>query len=80
MLGILILHKNIQKEFLKKLTKKLLKSLIMMKLSFLYKKKILTKLNQKEIYPLTYLVMKIGWFFQFIFEIKNLKTQWICYF
>ena len=27
-----------------------------------------------------YLVMKIDWFFQFIFQIKNLKTQWICYF
>ena len=44
MLDILILQKNIQKE-LKKLTKKLLKNLIMMKLSFLYKKKILTRLN-----------------------------------
>ena len=32
-----------------------------------------------------YLVMKIDWFFQFIFQIKNLKIQWnciqwICYF
>ena len=27
-----------------------------------------------------YLVMKINWLFQFIFQIKNLKTQWICYF
>ena len=38
MLDILILQKNIQKE-LKKLTKKLLNRLIMMKLSFLCKKK-----------------------------------------
>ena len=38
-------HKiNIQKEF-KKMTKKLLKNLIMMELSFLYKKKILTRLK-----------------------------------
>ena len=44
MLDILILQKNIQKEF-KKLTKKLLKNLIMMKLSFQYKKKILATLR-----------------------------------
>ena len=44
MLGILILHNNIQKE-LKKLTKKLLKNLIMMELSFLGKKKILARLR-----------------------------------
>ena len=24
--------------------------------------------------------MKISWFFQFMFQIKNLKTQWICCF
>ena len=42
MLDILILQKNIQKE-LEKLTNKLLKNLIMMELSFLYKKKILTR-------------------------------------
>ena len=40
MLDILILQKNIQKE-LKKLTKILLKNLIIMKLSFLFEKKIL---------------------------------------
>ena len=44
MLDILILLKNIKKE-LKKLTKKLLKNLIMMELSFQYKKKILTRLK-----------------------------------
>ena len=43
-LDILIFQINIQKEF-KKLTKKLLKNLIMMELSFLYKKKILTRLK-----------------------------------
>ena len=79
MLGILILHNNIQKE-LKKLTKKLLKNLIMMELSFLGKKKILARLRWKTIYALTCLVMKMSWFFQFMFQIKNLKTQWICYF
>ena len=44
MLDILILQNNIQKE-LKKPTKKLLKNLIMMKLSFQCKKKILAKLK-----------------------------------
>ena len=44
MLDILILQNNIQKE-LNKLTKKLLKNLIMMKLSFPYKKKILARLK-----------------------------------
>ena len=42
MLDILILQKNIQKEF-KKLTKILLKNLIMVELSFSCKKKILAK-------------------------------------
>ena len=44
MLDILILQKNIEKE-LNKLTKKLLKNLIMIELSFQYKKKILTRLK-----------------------------------
>ena len=42
--GILILQKNIQKE-LKDLTKKLLENLIMMELSFLWKKKIIARLK-----------------------------------
>ena len=52
----------------------------MMKLSFLFKKKILAKLKEKPIFALMCLVMKMGWFFQFTFQIKNLKTQWICCF
>ena len=73
-LGILILQNSIQKE-LKKLTIKLLKNLIMMELSFPCKKKILARLRWKTIYVLTCLVMKMSWFFQFIFQIKNLKTR-----
>ena len=46
MLGILILQKNIQKELQKKINS-LLVTLIMMKLSFLFKKKILAKLKKK---------------------------------
>ena len=44
--------------------KSLLVILIMMELSFLCKKKI----------------SKMSWFFQFMFQIKNLKTLWICCF
>ena len=44
MLDILIIQKNIQKEF-KKLIRKLLVNLIMMKLSFMCKKKVLPRLK-----------------------------------
>ena len=61
-------------ERIKKPTKKLLKNLIMMELSFLFKKKILAILK-KRTFVLMCLVMKMSWFFQFTFQIKNLKTQ-----
>ena len=57
MLGIF--QKSIQKE-LRKLTKKLLKNLIMMKLSFPCKEKILVKLRWKTIYALLCLIMKMS--------------------
>ena len=63
MLGILIFQKNIQKEF-KKPKKKLLKNLIMMELSFLFKKKILARLKKRTIFASMCLVMKMSWFFQ----------------
>ena len=62
MLGILILQNSIQ-EKLRGLIKDLPIILIMMKLNFLLKKKIF----------IMYLAMRISWFFQFIFLIKNLK-------
>ena len=62
------------------MTKKMLENLIMMELSFLYKKKILTKLKKKILYALMYFVMTIDWFFEFISEIKRLKIPWIYYF
>ena len=93
MLGILLLQKNIQKELkkliknllsifliqknLRKKIKSLLVILIVMVLSFQCKKKILARLRRKTIHALTCLVMKMSWFFQFMFQIKNLKTQWI---
>ena len=64
----------------KKLTKKLLKNLIIMELSFRCKKKALARLKWKRNYAFRCLVMRISWFFQFMFQIKNLNTQWICCF
>ena len=59
MLGILFLQKNIQKE-LEKLITKLLKNLIMIQLSFLCKKRILTELRYKTIFASMRLVMKMS--------------------
>ena len=96
MLDILILQKNIQKGLekliknllsilliqkkLQKKIKSLLVILIMMELSYPCKKKVLTRLKWKIIYALTCLVIKASSFFQFMFQIKNLKTRWICCF
>ena len=49
-------------------------------IEFPCKKKSLARLRWKTIYALTCLVMKMSWFFQFMFQIKNLKTLWICCF
>ena len=96
MLGILIPQKNTQKEIekwiknlfsilliqkkLQRKIKRLLVILIMTELNFPCKKKILERLSWKAIYALTCLVMNMSWFFQFMFQLKNLKTQWICCF
>ena len=76
-------HINPSKEHperIKKTDKKLLKNLIMMELSFPCKKKILARLKKRTIFASMCLVMKMSWFFQFTFQIRNLKTQWICCF
>ena len=52
--------------------------LIMMKLNFLCEKKILARLKQKATFALMCIVTKTNWLFQFAFQIKNLKTWWIC--
>ena len=54
------LSNNHPERIKKKMTKKLLKDLIIMELSFLYKKNILIKLKSKIIYELMCLVMKIN--------------------
>ena len=69
MLRIITLQKDTQKEF-EKLIKKLLENLITMELSFPCKKKISARLRWKTICALTCLVMKMGWFFQFMFQIE----------
>ena len=38
------------------------------------------KIEVKKKYALTCLVMMMSWFFQFMFQVKNLKTLWICCF
>ena len=75
-LDILIPEKNIQKELQKKI-KKLLKILIMVRLTSLYEEMILIRLKKTTTSASMYFVTKMGWFFQNIFWIKNLRTQWI---
>ena len=43
--------------------------------SNLYKKKIMKRLKYKTIFVLMCFVMKMRWFFQIMFLIKNLKTR-----
>ena len=75
LLSILLIQKKLQKRI-----KSLLVFLIMMKLSFLFNKRILAKLKKRTLFPLMCLVMKMSWFFQFTFQFKNLKALWICCF
>ena len=78
MLNILTQWKNIQKE-LKKVDKKIACSLNNDETEFsVEEKKILKRLKYKIIFSLILLVMKISWFFQFMFLIKLLKAQQIC--
>ena len=53
-------------------------TLIIIELNFLCERNILARLKQKTTFALTCLVAKIDWLFQSTFQIKNLKTQWIC--
>ena len=59
--------------------KNLLMILIMIELNFLCEKKILARLKKRTIFALTCFDMKTDRLFQFTFQIKNLKTRWICY-
>ena len=66
LLSILLIQKKMHKKI-----KSLLVILIMMKLRFPGKKTILARLKKGTILALMCLVMKMSWFFQFTFEIKN---------
>ena len=70
---------NENPERITKKDKKPVKDLIMMELASLYEKMILIRLQKRTTFPLMFWVMKISWFFQNTFQIKNLKTQWIYY-
>ena len=49
-------------------------------IEFPVQEKEFNKIEVKTIYALTCLVTQMGWFFQFMFQIKNLKTRGICCF
>ena len=76
-LGILILQEYIHKEF-HKMMKSLLMIIIIMGLNFLCKKKILAKLKKRTVFASMSIATKTSWLFQSTFQIKILKTQWIC--
>ena len=74
-------HINPAKTHSERITQKiknLVMILTMMKLNFLYQKKISLKLKWKTTFVLMCLVMKTSWPFQSTFQIKKLKIQWIC--
>ena len=48
------------------------------RIEFSVRQKDFSKIEKRTIFALTCFVMKISWFFQFTFQIKNLKTRWIC--
>ena len=49
-------------------------------IEFPVQEKDFSKTEKRSIFVLMCLVMKMSWFFQFTFQIKNLKTQWFCCF
>ena len=73
MLGMLVRQNYIQKE-LNEQIKSLLMILIMMELNLLCEKEILARLKRRTVFASLCIVMKIGWFLQSTFQIKNLKT------
>ena len=60
--------------------KKLANNLNYDSVGFAVREKDFSKIEKRATFALTCFVMKIRWFFQFNFQIKNLKTRWICYF
>ena len=49
-------------------------------IEFPVQEKDFSKIEVKTIFASMCLVMKMSWFFQLTFQVKNLKTLWICCF
>ena len=64
-------------ERIKKTDKKVAEKLDYDEIEFPVPEKDFSKIEKIYIFVLMYLVMKMGWFFQFTFQIKNLRSQWI---
>ena len=79
MLGILIFQKNIQKK-IKKLTKKNAGKLDYDGIEFPVQEKDFTNIEVKNNICINVFGYENGLFFQFVFQVKNLKTLWICCF
>ena len=58
--------------------KKLANDLHYNKTEFSVREKDISKIEKKKTFALMRFVMKIGEFFQSMFQIKSLKTHWIC--
>ena len=67
-------------EIILKIAKKIAEKLDYDRIEFPVQEKNLARLWWTTIYTLTCLIMKMCWFFQFMFQNKNLKTLWICCF
>ena len=76
-------HVNPSKKYperIKKTDKNIAEKLNYDGIEFPVQKNILAILKKRTTFVLMCLVMKMSWFFQFTFQIKNLKTQRICCF
>ena len=73
-------HVNLVKIHQERLTredKKLVNNLNYGGVGFPVREKDFSKIEKRTIFALTCFVMKISWFFQFTFQIKNLNTRCI---
>ena len=79
MLGVLILQKNFQKE-LKKKDKKIAEKLDYDGIEFPVQEKDVSKIEVKNNICINVFGYENELVFSIMFQIKNLKTLWICYF
>ena len=79
MLGVLILQKNFQKE-LKKKGKKIAEKLEYDGIEFPVQEKDVSKIEVKNNICINVFDYENELVFSIMFQIKNLKTLWICYF